>query len=326
MDVRQYRPGPEATLVADDGERGADGASAGEAMSLVVLSRPTPEVLEAWLTPLGLSRFAVNRLCQPTNASHVIPLSRAVIVELRVLSRRSDNALCFVSLLLLDDRLVVIDESDGADAASSPLSQLEAMEITDASPTGLLSSVLLHLLAQTSDRVRTLRLSTLAADDGMEADPDSMAQEELTALRNRLLRVLAVCEEQLACVESLEESDASSTVLDFSRLKGSHSLILAMARTSERMAARLEKRLDGLRERLEARQQDSINQRLQVLTVLSAVFLPLTLLAGIWGMNFQHMPELALPYGYPAALSLMGVCAGGLLLYFWKQGWFGKRK
>jgi magnesium transporter len=58
------------------------------------------------------------------------------------------------------------------------------------------------------------------------------------------------------------------------------------------------------------------------LTVISAVFLPLTLLAGIWGMNFMLMPELQLSFGYPLGLGLMALIAGGLTWLFYMRGWF----
>jgi magnesium transporter len=47
----------------------------------------------------------------------------------------------------------------------------------------------------------------------------------------------------------------------------------------------------------------------------------LTFIAGIYGMNFDHMPELSKPWGHPAALGTMGVIALGMLLYFRKKGW-----
>jgi magnesium transporter len=96
-----------------------------------------------------------------------------------------------------------------------------------------------------------------------------------------------------------------------------------MAGFSERMAARLEKRVADLRQRYDAHQQEKLNHRLAVLTVVSAIFLPLTLVAGIWGMNFERMPELAHPWGYPAALVLMVGIAGGMLWLFRRRGWFG---
>jgi magnesium transporter len=63
------------------------------------------------------------------------------------------------------------------------------------------------------------------------------------------------------------------------------------------------------------------NEIMRVLTVFSAIMLPLTLIAGIYGMNFQHMPELHWRYGYGFALGLMCATAAGLLLWFRHRGW-----
>ncbi len=57
------------------------------------------------------------------------------------------------------------------------------------------------------------------------------------------------------------------------------------------------------------------------LTVISAIFLPLTLIAGIYGMNFKYMPELSHPLGYPATLAAMAAIAAGELIYFKRKGW-----
>lgn len=88
------------------------------------------------------------------------------------------------------------------------------------------------------------------------------------------------------------------------------------------MALRLEKQIADLRQRHEGHQQEKINRRLAVLTVISAVFLPLTLFSGIWGMNFSYMPELNNPYGYFLALFLMLFTASSMIFYFWRSGWF----
>ncbi len=64
------------------------------------------------------------------------------------------------------------------------------------------------------------------------------------------------------------------------------------------------------------------NKIMQTLTVLSAIFLPLTLITGIYGMNFQNMPELHWEYGYYFALVLLAVIGGGLLYLFKRRGFF----
>lgn len=58
------------------------------------------------------------------------------------------------------------------------------------------------------------------------------------------------------------------------------------------------------------------NQAMQTLTVMASIFIPLTFIAGIYGMNFENMPELGWEWGYFAALGLMSVIGVGLFLWF----------
>ncbi len=60
----------------------------------------------------------------------------------------------------------------------------------------------------------------------------------------------------------------------------------------------------------------------QLLTVIATVFLPITFIASIYGMNFKYMPELEKPWGYPAVLILMAVVAMGLLIFMRRRRWF----
>jgi magnesium transporter len=55
--------------------------------------------------------------------------------------------------------------------------------------------------------------------------------------------------------------------------------------------------------------------------VVSAIILPLTLIAGIYGMNFEYMPELHSRNGYYVTLAVMFAITVLLLIYFWRQGW-----
>ena len=66
-----------------------------------------------------------------------------------------------------------------------------------------------------------------------------------------------------------------------------------------------------------------MNQIMKVLTIFSAVMLPLTFIAGVYGMNFDNMPELHTRYGYFGALVVMGVVALAMLIFFWRRGWLG---
>ena len=61
---------------------------------------------------------------------------------------------------------------------------------------------------------------------------------------------------------------------------------------------------------------------MKVLTVISTIFIPLTFIAGIYGMNFAYMPELKLPWGYAATWGVMLAIAGCMIYYFKKKKWF----
>jgi magnesium transporter len=72
-----------------------------------------------------------------------------------------------------------------------------------------------------------------------------------------------------------------------------------------------------------------INETMRVLTIISTMFIPLTFIAGIYGMNFDYdegrkplnMPELHYPYGYVICWTVMILIVIGMLVYFYRQGW-----
>jgi magnesium transporter len=69
-----------------------------------------------------------------------------------------------------------------------------------------------------------------------------------------------------------------------------------------------------------------MNEVMKVLTVISTIFIPLTFVVGIYGMNFDtdlpgNMPELKIPYGYAYCWIIMIAIATSLLIYFWRRGW-----
>lgn len=72
-----------------------------------------------------------------------------------------------------------------------------------------------------------------------------------------------------------------------------------------------------------------INETMRVLTIVSTIFIPITFIAGIYGMNFDHtaspwnMPEVRWYFGYPFALAMMAATAIGMIVYFRWQGWIG---
>jgi len=64
-----------------------------------------------------------------------------------------------------------------------------------------------------------------------------------------------------------------------------------------------------------------MNEVMKVLTIIATIFIPLTFIAGIYGMNFEYMPELGWRLGYPGALGIMAVIVVIMLMYFHRKEW-----
>lgn len=65
-----------------------------------------------------------------------------------------------------------------------------------------------------------------------------------------------------------------------------------------------------------------LNEIMKVLTIISTIFIPLTFIAGVYGMNFHYMPELTWPWGYGIVWLVMLIIAGCMVYYFKKKKWF----
>ena len=79
---------------------------------------------------------------------------------------------------------------------------------------------------------------------------------------------------------------------------------------------------------MEASASNRLNEVMKVLTIISTIFIPLSFIAGVYGMNFNpeasplNMPELNWFLGYPFSLAIMAAVAGALVVYFRRKGWF----
>lgn len=137
--------------------------------------------------------------------------------------------------------------------------------------------------------------------------------------RREARRLESLCEEQLEALAAWRRgSSVEWTNPEETRLRDLTEHISRVLRAS----ADLERHIEAAVQLYFASTSHRTNEVVRMLTVFSAIFLPLTFLAGIYGMNFEYMPELAVHYAYPAVLVVMVLVAGGLLLYFRRRGYF----
>ena len=104
---------------------------------------------------------------------------------------------------------------------------------------------------------------------------------------------------------------------------------LVRYRDAQDSFTRAASRFEALRENLTSLldlhlslQGQRMNEVMRTLTAVSVIFLPLTFLAGVWGMNYEHMPELPLKYGYAFAWACFIGIGAALAYYFKRRGWW----
>ena len=64
-----------------------------------------------------------------------------------------------------------------------------------------------------------------------------------------------------------------------------------------------------------------MNEVMKVLTIMATIFIPLTFIAGIYGMNFKFMPELEWKWSYPVLWAVLLAILGSMLIYFKRRKW-----
>lgn len=92
------------------------------------------------------------------------------------------------------------------------------------------------------------------------------------------------------------------------------------------LTAALRAELDSAFEHYLSAVANSQNEVMRILTMVSSILLPITVVAGIYGMNFHFMPEIDERWGYPAVMSLNALIVVGGLTYFRSRGWIGRQR
>lgn len=147
---------------------------------------------------------------------------------------------------------------------------------------------------------------------------DNAVLEDLMDLRRAVARLRRISTRQLEVLYRISHGEfpqIPETILPFFRDVHDH-----LQRTSD-LAENFRELVSGLFDIHFSVVANRTNDVMKTLAVVSAIILPLSLIAGIYGMNFEYMPELRTRNGYFVTLGLMALLAVGLLFYFWKRGW-----
>lgn len=221
----------------------------------------------------------------------------------------------------LSDRLLITVHS--ADDASISITKHRFVEQNLKSPRH--PAALMHLILDTmvnrylamraklSERLETLEERLLNLDDPCDD------WKILLDYRRQIRRLEMICEDQIEAVNAWR--DGTSHALNGGLQIRINDLLEHIDRVLDH-ARMQENDIESAIQLHFSAMAHRTNEVMRTLTVLSAIFLPLTLIAGIFGMNFEYMPALKLPYAYFVLLGAMFLLAVALLLWFKRKGWF----
>lgn len=291
----------------------------GEGQYWIDVEEYQQEELIAWLENFHISDLAIKLGTEQDETLRVIPLAEEVLFQIPFYWHGEisyEHQLVFLCKKNLCITLFPIAMGDGV---KSRLPLLKEIPLQEASIPGLVYTLLVALSSQIMQAYSDLRTRVRGIEERMDRDPDDVEIEEILDQMEMVRTLDGVVSEQSACYDILGLVDTQ--VFTFSG-SGYFQNIISITHNLDRDLDRVESRLETLRQRYAMNQQDRTNRRLAILTVISAIFLPLTLFTGIYGMNFEDMPELKYPYAYPIALGVMATLAVSLILLFKHKGWF----
>ena len=285
-----------------------------------VLDSDTSE-LEEILDSINVQGL-VRRFClESRDHPGFYPMKPLALMVIPVqLEEQVANNLEYLALLISPDYLIYIRNSKMARFLKSINTQDSSAVLPDGSIAGILSTLIMGLSLDCLRKAAKLGDRILALEEQMDQDPTSVNFEDISDKRFELLTLESIVQGQLPIIEAIISSNRSNITSENTL----EYLIWAAAnlKSTDRKLEWLEHIIEVMRSSLDALGQEKTNRRLGRLTVLSMIFMPITFLAGVWGMNFEFMPLLSFRSGYLVAFLVMILITASMYFYYRKKDWF----
>jgi Mg2+ and Co2+ transporter CorA len=290
------------------------------AASWIDVQEASPAELQDFLRPLDLHPLQLKRCLDSYDDPAVVEFGKSLLMEYPAAFEREAADPGYLTILLQDEALVTIRH--GSMPALDELVQELSGET--AAPVLHLPQLIYMILDQFADlnveaqiqrRDQILLLSNLIADN-----PNAVKVGDLSALRAQVESLVSLVENQLYCISALNASD-NETLRDPHR-KAYMQDLLSEIEIAQRGVYRLESRMKDLYNDYQAVGAERVERRLRLLTIVSAITLPLGLVAGLLGMNVGGLPGTTARAGFIVVIVLMILVALVEYWYFRRKGWF----
>ena len=278
-----------------------------------------PEEILNFLAPLGLHPVMVKRCSDSASTPGVISYDNALLLEFPVALNLDSLDPTFLTIVLRGPVLITI-RSCPMPAIEELLSDIASEKIPSVSHLIQIVYLILDELtdlsvkAETEARDKTLNIAKTLVDN-----PATVKASDLANLRLQVEKLISLIENQLYCVTALDSSD-NEALVDRHR-KAYVKDLLSELEIAQMGIQRLETRVNGLYDSYQAMGNSRVEKRLRILTIISAITLPFSLIAGLLGMNVGGLPGLQDPQGFVIVIILMAVIGAVELLFFKRKGW-----
>lgn len=274
--------------------------------------------VKQWFGALDIKDLGTQLLKTSIDNPAFYPINNEIFMTFPVITIGGEIA--SIAIICRENLLITIHDKSISDLEQIDLEAGSDSWLFEPTIAALLSAIFMDLSLACLNQANDLKRAVEKSETKMDNDPSSIEYAIILELREMQLHLESAVSGQTPSVGGLKVVEKDffnpANVKDYLNCAAVNLL------AARDLLDRIENRILDLRSRYELNSQEKGNRRLNMLTIISAVFMPITFLAGIWGMNFENMPELSHTYAYPAALSLMAIIVAGMFRYFKKNGWF----
>ena len=257
-------------------------------------------------------------ILHPENYSLAKTFGESTVLNLVVSNAENIYSPDYITVIIEKDIALTIVPESSKLLNEKKLSVYSEMKFTDIA-NYLFYILISDILLQSNNNLGIARNRINRSEDMLVNDPGKISPKEIICFEQDISQLADIIEDQYVGFGILSSLSTKKSSLD--NIKYRKELVKGFDPINKSMT-RLEEKAESLRLQYMLTQQAKSTKKINFLTIVQAVFVPLTFIAGVYGMNFENMPELGWKYGYTAVWAVFIVMASASLSYFYKNGWF----
>jgi len=273
-----------------------------------------------YLKDLGIPETIFEKMSNPADGIRFKHFKEALYGEIAYFSKK-DFTSDYSSVIIKDNILIILHrrtETVSFEFLETLPNLSEKME-GDLIPEYILYLLILEIISEYGKLIMTSREEIEGIAFNIDKEYEKHSVEEISQSKLELASLEMVLDKLYF---TLSFPPSKTIINSKSPFTDTFNYLLKNVGMLKSYIDQTQDRLDSLNDHYQLLMHEKANKRLNFLTITQAIFVPLTLVVGIYGMNFSNMPELGYKYGYFITLGGMLLVAILFLAYFKKRGWF----